>query len=121
METRFNKKPSSRIKDPTDFNIGRISSIQTFNNRDLVLGSDNGVFKINNKEISNYFQRTSVKNLFVYNDTSLLVASDREVYNVSVNNLYHADTIWHGRATCACKINNEYYVGTLAGLNIDKR
>jgi hypothetical protein len=104
-----------KIKIKTEYDIGRVSAIQPLNNSNLLLGTDNGIFKINGNKTTNFFQRTSVKSLFLHND-SVVLASDRNVYDIGLSNFNNVDTIWHRRATCACKADNNYYVGTLGGL-----
>ena len=106
-----------KLKLGVEYNIGKVAAIQLKDNQNLFLGTDNGIFKISNSHIENFFPRTSVKSLFLHND-SLLVASDRLVYDADIYNLNSANAIWRGRATTACKFKNKYYIGTLGNLII---
>jgi hypothetical protein len=99
----------------TDYDVNRISAIQPLNNEILLLGTDDGIFKKDETQIKSSFERTSIKSLFLHND-SVIFASDRNVLDCSLQNFNDCDTIWRSRGTCACKLNNKYYVGTLSGL-----
>jgi len=109
------KNTLNQLKIKTDYNTGRISAIESIDNKTLLLGCDNGILKINGTHTLNYFRRTSVKSMFIHND-SIIIASDRNVFETSLQNFKYANIIWNSRATCACKFNNQYYIGTLNSL-----
>ncbi len=113
LETNELKK----IQLGTEYNIGKVSSIQPLNDKNLFAGTDNGFFKISNNHIEGYFPRTSVKSLFLHGD-SLLVGSDRFAFDINIHSLNKTNTIWHGRVTSACKFKDRYYIGTLGSLNV---
>lgn len=95
--------------------INHVSNIEVLNDKDFFLGSNIGLFEINNNQASVYLSDLSIKSAFVY-DTSLIVATDRAVFELPLLNPTHRYTIWNSRATCAYKINGQYYIGTLNGL-----
>lgn len=107
-----------KLKLGIEYNIGKVSAIQAADSRNLFLGTDNGVFKLtDNGNIKDFYLRLSIKSIFLHND-SLLVASDRVVYDADIHNLSKPDTIWYGRVTAVCKFRDKYYVGTLGSLNL---
>lgn len=106
-----------KIKLGTEYNIGKVSAVQVAGPQKLFLGTDNGVFTVTDDGIKDFYPRSSIKSIFLHND-SLLTASDRIVYDADIHNLNHADTIWRGRATTVCEFKGKYYVGTLGSLNI---
>ncbi len=108
-----------KLKLGIEYNIGKVSTIQT-DKKNLFIGSDNGVFKVTNNNIKDFYPRTSIKSMLLHND-SLLVICDRIVYDASLNNLNQPDTIWRGRVTTACEFKGKYYIGTLGSLIVMKR
>jgi len=113
----FNNNKIKKLKLGIEYNIGKVSAIQAADPHNLFLGTDNGVFKVTNNNIKNFYPRSSIKSIFLHND-SLLIASDRIVYDADIHNLNHADTIWHGRATTVCEFRGKYYIGALGSLNV---
>ncbi len=109
------KDELKKLKLGLEYNIGKVSVIQSFGNQNLILGTDNGIFKVRNNHILSFWPRISFKSFFLHKD-SIIVASDRFVFDIPLNNLNARDTIWNNRATSVCKIKNRYYIGTLGNL-----
>lgn len=103
----------------TEYNINRISNIQIDNKKNLLIGSNIGLFNFNNEKTSVFLPDVSVKSNFI-DSNFLIIASDRAAFNISLFDRKR-DTIWSSRATCAYKFNKQYYIGTLHGLYIVKR
>ncbi|HEX5149823.1 MAG TPA: histidine kinase [Parafilimonas sp.] len=102
----------------TDSIISQITEVQPFDDRTLFLGSNKGLYKIFNNQSVNYLP-VVIKSFFIHNNL-ITVATDRAVFELSLFEPRKRDTIWNNRATCAYKLDDEFYVGTLNGLYITK-
>jgi ligand-binding sensor domain-containing protein len=112
-----NKIEKLNIK--TDFIFNHVSMIKVIDSSTILVASNIGYSKIHNGKLAIRLVEVSVKNFLVSND-SILAATDRAVFHFPFD-YKSLDTIWKGRATCAYKVNDEYYVGTLNGLYAVKK
>jgi ligand-binding sensor domain-containing protein len=103
----------------TDYFVSQITSIQPFDNQQLFLGNNRGLYKINNGQSSSYLQGITVKSFAIHNG-NIIVATDRAVFELSLFRPNKRDTIWNNRATCAYKLNDQFYIGTLNSLYVVK-
>lgn len=101
----------------TKYVINHISTIQILNDKDLFFGSNIGLFRARDHQALVYIPDISIKSSFI-NNNSIIVATDRAVYDISLLNFNKRNIIWNNRATCAYKINDQYYIGTLNGLYV---
>lgn len=118
-DLKLNNNVLKKLNIGNEYTINSITQIQV-NQNDLYIGSNIGIFKITDKEVSAYFKNIAIKSFFIH-DSSIIIATNRAVYELPLNNLalYNSsyyDTIWRNRSTCADKINDKYYVGTLKSL-----
>ncbi len=104
----------------SDYTINRLSAIQSHDKQTLFLATNAGLFKTSKTNTSIYFPDVSLKGCLINKD-SAIVATDRAVFEFSLRDINHYDTIWNSRATCAYKIDNKYYIGTLNGLYLVRK
>lgn len=99
--------------------IKNFTQIQA-NENNLFIGCNIGLFKINAKNYNQdsvFLLGPAIKN-FIIKDNTIIVATDRGVFNISLSDHKQVDTIWNSRATCVYKTNDEYYIGTLNNVYI---
>ncbi|WP_177191846.1 sensor histidine kinase [Parafilimonas terrae] len=108
------------IKVETNYNISKILLIEILNNRELILGSDIGLFVLNNGKDLGHLGDIAIKDIFIDTD-SFLTATDRGVFKSSLKNLSVSNAIWNSRTTCIYETEKNYYIGTLNGLYIKNK
>ncbi len=100
--------------------ISYISNIQVKNSKNVLVGSNAGLFHVGENKISALLYDFSIKSVAL-NNNSVVAATDRAVFDISLSDYKIQHKIWNSRATCAYKTANNYYIGTLNGLYILKK
>lgn len=97
-------------------NINRLVCVFPVNEQSCIYGFDAFLLKLsNNKPIVN-FEILRNKSIEKIDDNNMLISTAMNVLKVSNASLLPVDTIYKERSTYSNYFNNNYYVGTLAGL-----
>ncbi len=93
----------------------RVTSLVISDASSIILGTDDGLFLLKNGIKMEGIEALSVKSLQAQGK-ELLVAGHTGTYIIDLSELTIIDTVWKQRSTCAWKIKDDYYIGTLNGL-----
>lgn len=93
----------------------RITSILDAGTAGIILGTDAGVARIQDKNKKRILPFLSIKGLSLFNDT-LYISTGFNVIRAGIRDLSVIDTIWHSRSTSALSDGRSVYIGTLNGL-----
>ncbi len=101
--------------------FGRINAILKNRDREFILGTAKGPinlkYGVKKTVLSPYNE--SVKCISVTGD-SIIISTNGGVYQMPQFDVYKYKTIKEGRATCAYKFNDTFYIGTLSGLYLKR-
>jgi ligand-binding sensor domain-containing protein len=115
---RDGEKEFSSRKIDDRFSRGRITSIEDLHGREIIAGTDAGVFGIGvpNGNSRLLWHRGSSKELQLIDDSTILEFSGSDVRTMRLSTGEYLETIWVGRSTTGCLQGDRYYIGTLNGL-----
>lgn len=106
------------IRIDNDRTRGRIMAIIRLRNKELIIGSDRGGYKVRGTEYKpqKLYMPEAIKSLSLIQDSIMMVCTNAGIWTYAVSSGRLIDTIWHKRVTCALLKDCIYYVGTLYGL-----
>jgi len=115
---RDGEKEFTSRKIDDRFSRGRITSIENLGDREVIAGTDAGVFdiEVSKRRSRRLWHRGSTKGLQLVGDSTLLEFSGTDVHRIRLKDGALLGTVWPGRSTCGCMLGNRYYIGTLTGL-----
>ena len=98
---------------------GRITGIVKMDDNSIMVGTDNGLFKLTKHGIEESFQFNPIKSIVKEpNKNNILISSAKGVFDAPIarTDFNNSLQIWNDRATCAIFVNEHFYIGTLNGL-----
>jgi len=113
LDTKSNTVVLRKIS--TGITRGRIISL-IVQNKNLIAGTDNGLFRFENFIMKDSLKDFAVKSAFLNAKNKAIISASQGVYDISLFNFLRQDTIWKERSTCAYKKGDFFYIGTLNGL-----
>ena len=115
---RDGEKEFTSRKIDDRFSRGRITSIVNQRGKEIIAGTDAGVFGIEtaNRRSRLLWHRGSSKGLQLIGDTTLLEFSGTDVHRMRLKDGTLLGMIWYGRSTCGYLLGDRCYIGTLTGL-----
>ena len=116
---RDEEKDFSSRKIDDRFSRGRITTIEELNGKEVIAGTDAGVFAIStqNGRSRLLWHRGSVKGLQLIGDTTVLEFSGTDVHRMRLKTgTLSGAPVWATRATCGRLLGDRCYIGTLTGL-----
>jgi hypothetical protein len=100
---------------------GRILDIEAINHKELLLGTDMGLLKLDNFEHLSNVDELSIKSISPCKD-SFLVSSAQRVMLFRKSNYKKGGILLEGRSTCSYATDSIYFIGTTSGLyTIDRQ
>ncbi len=95
----------------------RIMSLKAKDSKNLFVGTDNGVFHLNNlKIVDSCHLYGSIKSVFLSGDDKIIFSSSEGAYQAQLLKFSEIETIWNPRTTTAYKKGSLFFIGTLNGL-----
>ncbi|HMH20592.1 MAG TPA: histidine kinase [Puia sp.] len=95
---------------------GRITAALSLSRRTMVVGTDFGLYLLEDGRKKATYQTLATKSVSVKDDSTLLVCSNANATLIRSGSLKPVDTILNVRSTCGYTKNGLYFIGTLEGL-----
>jgi hypothetical protein len=97
---------------------GRITGIVKIGEDSIMVGTDNGLFRLTKHGTTGSFPFKPIKSIVKKPNNNILISSALGVFDVPLARPDYASSskIWNDRATCALFANQLFYIGTISGL-----